>query len=81
MALQSVKAWELRYEDVVVIKGENYTLTDDPKPGPPGWTRVTTKDRGGLLTIHMIEGTDTVLRVYARDYTDQIESARRKGNR
>lgn len=78
MALQSVKAWELSHRDNVVIKGENYTLTDDPKPGPPGWTRLTTSDRAGLLTIHLIEGTNTVLKVYARDYTDQINRARGK---
>lgn len=79
--LTTAKAWELRDRDVVVIKGAHYTLDDDPKPGPPGWTSLRTKDRNGLLTIHMIEGTELVNVVRAKDFGPQIERARRLDNR
>lgn len=79
--LTTAKAWELKRRDVVVIKAEHYLLTDDPKPGPPGWTRLTTVDRANLVTIHLIEGTEDVNVVRTRDYTNQIEGARRADNR
>lgn len=79
--LTTAKAWELKDRDHIVIKGEHYVLTDDPKPGPPGWTRLTTNDRNNLVTIHMIEGTELVNVVRVRNYEKQRESARRKDNR
>lgn len=75
--LTTALAWELRADDLVVIKGDHYTLVDNPKPGPSGWTSLRTKDRGGLLVVHMIEGRDLVNVVRARDYSPR-ESARRK---
>ena len=75
--LTTAKAWELRHNDVVVIKGDHYTLIDDPKVGPPGWTTLRTKDRHGLLTAHMIEGTEPVNVVRVKDFTPQINRARR----
>jgi hypothetical protein len=80
VVLTTAKAWELRDGDVVIIKLQHYTLTDDPKPGPPGWTRLTTRDRAGLVTIHLIEGTDDVNVVRARDYSQRRENARRMDN-
>lgn len=79
--LTAVKAWELQRKDVVVIKGQHYVLTDDPKPGPPGWTRLTTNDRNNLCTIHLIEGTTPVNVVRARDYTPQREAGKRLDQR
>lgn len=78
--LTTAKAWELKYRDRVVIKGEHYVLTDDPKPGPPGWTRLTTNDRHNLLTIHLIEGSEDVNVVRTKDFGPQIERARRLDN-
>lgn len=73
--LTTSKAWELKYGDRVVIKGEHYVLTEDAQPGPPGWTRLTTTDRDGLVTIHMIEGTAYVDTVVARDYSPRGRDA------
>jgi hypothetical protein len=78
--LTTAKAWELRDRDVVVIKGAHYTLQDDPKPGPPGWTSLRTTDRDGLLVCHMIEGTEPVNVVRPKDFRPQIERARRLDN-
>jgi hypothetical protein len=77
--LTTAKAWELKRGDHIVVKGENYMLTDDPIPGPPGWTRLTTRDWDNLVTIHLIEGHDPVNVVRARDYTQQIRQAGWKG--
>jgi len=79
--LTTAKAWELRDRDIVVIKGAHYTLIDDPKVGPPGWTTLRTTDRNGLLTAHMIEGTDDVNVVRVKDFRPQIERAKRLDNR
>lgn len=79
--LTTAKAWELHYDEVVVIKGEHYTLIDTPKPGAPGWTRLTCRDRHGLLITHMIEGTELVNVVRVKDFKPQIERARRLDNR
>lgn len=76
--LTTAKAWELRDGDHIVHAGGNWTLVDDPKPGPPGWTSLRCRDRAGLLVIHMIEGTDDVNVVRVKDTTSQRESARRK---
>ena len=75
--LTTAKAWELKRDDVVVVQCVNYTLIDDPKCGPPGYTSLRARDREGLLVILMIEGTDDVNVVRTRDYTPQRESARR----
>jgi hypothetical protein len=78
--LTTAKAWELKHRDVVVIGGQHYVLTDDPKPGPPGWTRLTTNDRDNLVTIHLIEGTNPVNVVRPKNFGPQIERARRLDN-
>lgn len=75
--LTTAKAWELKRDDVIVVQAVNYTLIDNPHPGPPGWTSVRCRDRDGHLVIHMIEGTEPVNVVRVRDYTPQRESARR----
>lgn len=78
--LTTAKAWELKEGDHIVHGGGNWTLIDDPKPGPPGWTSLRCRDKAGLLVIHMIEGAELVNVVRVKDFKPQIERARRLDN-
>lgn len=79
--LTTAKPWELRTNEVIVYRGDHYTLTDTPKVGLPsiGWTTIHCTDRGGLSIALMFEGDQDINVVRVKDKTTQRESARRKG--
>jgi hypothetical protein len=78
MALKTLKASEIKANQVIVVGAENYTVNYVYRANRCGVVQRVLRCRGrdGLLTIFTYEPDDDVMAVYTRDYRDQIESGR-----
>jgi hypothetical protein len=78
MALKTLKASEVKINQVIVVGADNYTVNGVFRLNGCGVVHriIRCRDREGLLVTFTFEPDDDVMAVYTRDYRDQIESGR-----